>query len=106
MQTVRKKSGAGTIELERKLSGDEYRGLLMNADPERHVIKKDRYYLIYRSRYFKIDVYPFWTDRAIAEIELTEPGQEIIFPEEIRVIREITNEEAYQNASLAKEIPV
>ncbi|MBR6406377.1 MAG: AAA family ATPase [Lachnospiraceae bacterium] len=105
-QTVRKKSGAGTIELERKLFGDEYRGLLMNADPERHVIKKDRYYLIYRSQYFKIDVYPFWTDRAIAEIELTEPGQEIIFPEEIRVIREITNEEAYQNASLAKEIPV
>ena len=58
------------IELERRISKDEYLNLIMNADTSLGRIRKDRYCLTYNNQSFQIDVYPFWKDRAIAEIEL------------------------------------
>jgi CYTH domain-containing protein len=89
------------VEIERRLSEREYLRLLMNADTTRRQIRKDRYCLTYENQYFEIDVYPFWEDKTIAEIELSDESTEIKFPEEIRVIREVTDDEAYKNASLA-----
>ncbi len=65
-------------------------------------IRKTRYCLTYGTQYFEIDVYPFWKDQAIAEIELTDENEPICFPEQIKVIREVTDDEAYKNASLAR----
>ena len=90
------------IEIERRLSQSDYLRLLMNADTSRRQIRKDRYCLTYENQYFEIDVYPFWKDKAIAEIELSDENAEIIFPKQIKVIKEVTNEESYKNASLAK----
>ncbi len=89
------------VEIEQKLSEREYLCLLMNADTTRRQIRKDRYCLTYQNQYFEIDVYPFWEDKAIAEIELSDENAEVVFPEQIKVIREVTDEEAYKNASLA-----
>ena len=100
--TKRKVSERKRVEIERRLSEREYLSLLMNADTSRHQIRKDRYCLTYGNQYFEIDVYPFWSDRAIAEIELCDEDAEVTFPEEIRVIKEVTEDEAYKNASLAK----
>ncbi len=94
--------GAARIEIEERLSQDEYLRLLMEADPDRRPIRKTRYCLIYENQYFEIDLYPFWTDQAIVEIELREENAEILFPKELEIIREVTGEEAFQNASLAK----
>ena len=47
-------------------------------------------------------MYPFWKDRAILEIELADENEKIDFPEGIRVIREVTDDERYKNASLAQ----
>lgn len=93
------------IELEREISEEEYTHLLEDADPARSVIQKDRYCLAYREQMFEIDVYPFWNDRAIMEIELDDEGQEIIFPPEIQIIREVTSDKRYTNSSLAKQVP-
>ncbi|MGM9588489.1 MAG: CYTH domain-containing protein [Candidatus Limivicinus sp.] len=93
------------IELEREISEEEYTRLLEDADPARSVIHKDRYCLAYREQMFEIDVYPFWNDRAIMEIELDDEGQEIIFPPEIQIIREVTSDKRYTNSSLAKQVP-
>ena len=90
------------VEIERRLSKDEYLSMLMLADPERRPIRKDRYCLADGGQYFEIDVYPFWTDQAILEIELTDPEEEIRFPEFLKVIREVTDDESYRNYSLAK----
>lgn len=51
--------------------------------------------------YFEIDIYPFWMDKAIMEIELSEPNEEIRFPEMINVVREVTEDNQYKNSSLA-----
>ena len=94
-------SGAKRLEIERRLSRDEYLELLLNADPAKHPIRKTRYCLIYDNQYFEIDVFPFWDDRAMLEIELREEGQEIRIPPQFRVIKEVTDDPAYRNASLA-----
>lgn len=102
-QTTKKKvSDMKRIEIERRLSQSEYLRLLMNADTSRCQIRKDRYCLTYENQYFEIDVYPFWNDKAIAEIELSDENAEIIFPKQIKVIKEVTDDESYKNASLAK----
>lgn len=100
--TKRTISDLKRVEVERRLSQSEYLRLLMNADTTRRQIRKDRYCLTYENQYFEIDVYPFWNDKAIAEIELSDENAEIRFPKQIRVIREVTGDEDYKNASLAK----
>ena len=47
------------IEIENRLTSEEYINELINADPSRGQIIKDRYCLCYKSQYFEIDVYPF-----------------------------------------------
>ena len=54
------------------------------------------------NQYFEIDVYPFWNDKAIIEIEQGEEGGYIVFPDFVKNIREITDDEDYKNITLAK----
>ena len=100
--TKRKVSDIKRVEIERRLSESEYIRLLMNADTTRRQIRKDRYCLTYENQYFEIDVYPFWNDKAIAEIELSDENADIKFPKQNKVIKEVTDDESYKNASLAK----
>ena len=102
-QTIKRKvSGAKRVEIETRLSEKEYLSLMMEADTTRRQIRKSRYCLMYDNQYFEIDVYPFWNDKAIAEIELRDENAEVRFPEQIKVIREVTNDESYRTSSLAK----
>ena len=102
-QTTKKKvTDVKRVEVERRLSKDEYLRLLMDADPNCRPIRKTRYCLTYDNQYFEIDVYPFWNDRAIAEIELNNENEQIRFPADIKVIKEVTEDDSYKNASLAK----
>ena len=89
------------IEIEKRLSKDEYLSLLMNADITKQQIRKTRYCLIYKNQYFEIDIYPFWNDKAIVEIELNNENQEITFPNKLKVIKEVTDDVNYKNSSLA-----
>ena len=97
----RRVSGAKRVEIERKISKEEYLKALMELDITRHQIRKTRYCLTHESTYFEIDVYPFWRDRAICEIELRDESAEIVFPDKIKVIKEVTDDDAYKNSSLA-----
>ena len=90
------------VEVEKRLSQSEYLTLLMEADTTKRQIRKTRYCLTYKGQYFEIDIYPFWDDKAIAEIELSDENAEIVFPSQIKVIKEVTEDESYKNASLAK----
>ena len=102
-QTTKKKvTDLKRVEVERRLSKDEYLRLLMDADPGCRPIRKTRYCLTYDNQYFEIDVYPFWKDKAIVEIELADENEEIRFPAQIKVMEEVTDDESYKNASLAR----
>ena len=92
------------IEIETRLTGEEYINELLNSDPERGQIIKDRYCLSYNNQYFEIDIYPFWKDKAIAEIELSSENQKIDLPPFLDVIEEVTDNINYRNSEIAKQI--
>ncbi len=90
------------LEIEERLTQGEYLSLMQNADPDAHLMRKTRYCLSYEGQYFEIDLYPFWKDQAIVEVELSDRGDELRLPEGLRLIREVTGDPAYKNAALAK----
>lgn len=104
-QTIKRKiTGVKRVEIEKRLSQAEYLRLLMNADTTKRQIRKTRYCLTYENQYFEIDVYPFWDDKAIVEIELCDESTPINFPKEIKVIKEVTDDDSFKNASLAMKL--
>lgn len=92
------------IEEEERISQSEYNTLLMCANPNMRPIRKTRYCLTYEGQYFEIDLYPFWKDKAILEIELRDEEKEIVFPSEIIIKEEVTDNPAYKNYALAKTL--
>ena len=90
------------IEMERRLNLKDYLRSLMEADPTRRPIRKTRYCMGYEGHYFEIDVYPFWNDKAIVDVELQDKNEEVIFPPCIKVIKEVTDDASYKNTELAR----
>lgn len=93
------------VEIEREVSLEEYKELLKTADQERRVIYKKRCCIEYQGLLFEIDIYPFWQDRAVMEVELLDEEQQFAFPPQLEIIKEITADKRYTNSSLAKMIP-
>lgn len=94
-------AGGHTVQTERRLTREEYELLLEQADPKRRQIRKARYYAFRDGSYYKIDVYPEWTDQAIAEVELQDGETDFTPPEWLQVIREVTGDERFRNSTLA-----
>ena len=90
------------IEMEERLSKNEYLEMLMQADPAYRPIRKQRYCLSENGLYYNIDIYPQWTDKALLDVELYSEDDHVEFPEGIRVIRDVTFEEEYTNPSIAR----
>ena len=99
--TKRRLTAMKRIEVERRLTQEEYLSLLMDADTSKRQIRKTRYCLTWDRQYFEVDVFPFWKDRALLEIELNDEQQEVRLPEAFRLIREVTDDPAYSNYKLA-----
>lgn len=95
----KKLSSCSRDEVERKISKDEYLSLLVKGIS---TVRKDRYCFFYENQYFELDIYPDWDDEAILEIELTQEDQTIKIPDWITVIKEVTGDDKYSNANLAK----
>lgn len=90
------------IEVEERLTQEEYLSLLVQADPAYRPIHKQRYCLSDNGLYYEIDVYPEWQDKAIMEVELHSDTQKVFFPDCVKVIREVTDDPSYSNHGLAK----
>lgn len=93
------------IELEEEISREDYERLLRRADPTRQTIEKTRYCLYENGKLFEIDVFPFWQKQAFLEIELNDEEERFLWPEQLRCLREITEDKRYTNAALALKIP-
>lgn len=93
------------IEVERKITPTEYISYLEEADTSLHQISKVRYCFIYGSKkqYFELDIYPFSEEYAILEIELSDINEEIMLPP-LDIVKDITNELAYRNNNIAKNM--
>ena len=100
----RRVSDLSRIEIEEEIGEERFRELSKRADSARSPICKKRYLYEYDGQIFEIDVFPFWDDRAIMELELESEEQEIRLPPSIEIVREVTFEGRYTNSALAREI--
>ena len=101
----RKITNLKRVEVERRLSQDEYLGLLMEADNNLRPIHKTRYCLSINNQYFEIDIFDEWDNQAIMEIELSDENEEIKLPNFIEIIKEVTDDEKYKNYEMARNMP-
>lgn len=95
-------SGITRIELEKEISKKDYDNYLENKK-NRISLEKTRYIIKLNGLKYEIDIYPFWNETAILEIELRNEKQRFEIPEFITVIGEVTNNLDYSNQSLAKK---
>ncbi len=101
LTTRRLVNGIRRIQLEERISAREYRRLLLDSDPTRHPLHKTRYCFNLGGTYAEIDIYPFFTDRALLYLEML-GDEEPVLPEWIKVIEDVTDAPEYKNATLAK----
>lgn len=93
------------VEREREITAEEYDAYLTRRDPMTEPICKTRYCLPEGSYTFEIDLYPFWLNYAVMEIELPQENAPFRFPDGITVVRELTGDRQFSNAALARHIP-
>lgn len=88
-------------EIEEYLSEAEYEKMITDGEIITS-ISKFRYCLVYKYQYFELDVFPFWKDKAMMEIELKSEEESIELPDFVKVIREVTEDKKFTNFALAK----
>ncbi len=68
-------------------------------------IRKMRHSFMYRGQCFEIDIYPEWKRTAIMETELKSKTDGTDVPSFIKIIKEVSGERAYSNASMSADFP-
>ncbi len=97
------------FEEEREISSEEYANFLTEADLE---VAKTRYAFPYGGHVMEIDVYPrefggeLFDGYAILEVELSSPDEPIAFPDFLEIVREVTDDRAYHNKTIAHRVRV
>ena len=90
------------IEKEETLTQEEYEAELAHPRPNSAPVHKTRYKIPYGGHTLEIDVYPFWQDTAVLEVELADERETLTLPQEIVVLREVTGVGLYKNTTIAK----
>ena len=98
-------SPMSSVEEEREISESEYEALAKNIKPGTRPVKKTRHTFVYSGQLFEIDVYPSWKCTAIMETELDNPEKIVKMPPFIRIVREVTGNKSYSNASMSCVFP-
>lgn len=94
-----------STEIERELGEEEFSTLAQTILKGTCPIEKTRHTFIYLGQTFEIDVYPDWKRTAIMETELPSRETEVKMPPFLEIIREVTGNKAYSNASMSKFFP-
>ena len=88
------------IERERKISEKEYLTLLTEA---KYILTKTRWSFLEKGQCFDLDTFDFVSNQALLEIELTSENQQIILPDWITPIKEVSDCDGYRNYTIAKK---
>ncbi len=94
-----------SFEDEHEISSEEFLALSEKQDKNTAPIHKVRHTFVYLGQLFEIDVYPEWKNTAILETELDSREKEVVFPDFIKIIREVTGDKRYSNAGMSRSFP-
>ena len=89
------------VEIEQEITEDAYHAFLSCADANHATIYKIRYAIPFDGLVWEIDIYPFWQNVAILEVELSSEDQVFSLPPFVSVVREVTEEREFSNRQLA-----
>ena len=92
------------MEDEGEIDQMEYIRLCKEMQPGCKPLGKTRYRIPYQGHVLEFDIYPFWTDRAIMEIELDSENEGAAIPEYVHIIRDVSHDIAYKNRQLAERV--
>lgn len=90
------------IEKEVGISREDYDKAVRGSK----VISKVRWCFLYHDKYFELDVFPFWQDKAMLEIELKSEDEHFDFPDFLKLADEVTWDAEYKNSRLAEKYGV
>ncbi|MBQ9085057.1 MAG: hypothetical protein IJY24_05310 [Clostridia bacterium] len=93
------------IEDEREITRCEYEELLRLADPGATPICKRRYLIPMGELVLELDIYPRWKRTCVMEIELPSREVEVTFPSFIHIVKEVTGDKRYSNATMSRNFP-
>ena len=93
------------FEDERRIDRTEYETLLGEIAPGTVTLHKTRHTLPWHGRTVEIDVYPNWQRSCVLEVELESENEELVLPDFIKVIREVTGDKRYSNVAMSREFP-
>ena len=100
--TKRRISALTREEEEREVDRDEYLLLLERRDPGRGTIRKIRYVFPYAGRVFELDVFEQPPGIVLLEVELPSEDAPVELPP-FDGLREVSGDERYSNAELARQ---
>ena len=92
-------------EIEGEITQSRYLELSTNPKEGTRPIIKTRHKFFYLGQMFEIDVYPEWASTAIMETELATRDTEVVFPECIKILRDVTGDKRYSNAQMSRDFP-
>ena len=101
----RRISSISAAEAEREICEEEYLSLSREIEDTTVPLYKTRKTFLYRSHTFELDVYPAWQTTCIMEVELRSPDEQVDFPPELHIIREVSGMREYSNHSMARKFP-
>lgn len=90
------------VEIEGEISVSEYEKLLKDAREGFKTINKKRIVIEYNGLKFEIDIYPFWSNQAVMEVELPSEDTKFTTPPCVKVIKDVTSDKSYRNSSIAQ----
>lgn len=90
------------LQVEKRLTEAEYNEKLLEADPTRKQLHRTRYCFTQQNQYFEIDIYPFWQDKAILNVELSSVEEKVYLPNFVKVTEEVSGKKEYLNSELSK----
>ncbi len=102
LTTKRRHSDCASYEDECLIDEHSYWALRTEARADSDTIEKVRHAVPYRGHILEIDIYPFWSEHAVLEVELGSADEAFELPPSVEVIREVTTDGRYKNTNIAR----
>ena len=94
-----------STEIEGEITEESFNALAAAPLEGTIPIEKTRHTFVYKGQLFEIDVYPQWKNTAIMETELPSRDKNVEMPDFINILKEVTGNKAYSNASMSRAFP-
>ena len=92
------------IERERVINAREYLTLLRYEDLNMYSLYKARFTFNYEGQYTEVDYVADWSDKIMVKVKVNDHHGELVFPEMIKIIKEVTDDPKYKNRNISQEV--